>query len=145
MEHEGQDVIQEDPAVYGDQIELIKEEWYAYGRIPHKATDNIDFIGRNAFCVYCALMRFADRATGTCWPSSTTLMQMTGLSRRALFRELQRLSTLGMITRRQMRKKQKYGTNQYHMINPQYWRFPGDDFQACHGRHTAVEDVKSKT
>ena len=141
-EHSGNGRMQEDPAVYGDQLELIKEEWYAYGRIPHMATEHIDFIGRNAFCVYCALMRFADRATGVCWPSVEMLMQMTGLSRRALFRELARLSTLGMITRTQMRKNQKYGSNRYHMVNPQHWQFAVDGFYECHTRHSGTKHVK---
>lgn len=137
--------VQEDAAVYGDQIALERGDWYHYARIPNGAIDNIDFLGRNAFCVYCALLRFADKQTGICWPSVAGLCRMTGLARRSLFRELARLSKLGLIERVQMRRGSKFGNNKYRMINPNFWQFPGDDFYECQERHTESNNDKSKT
>jgi hypothetical protein len=51
-----------------------------------------------ALLVYTVLQRYADRATGQCWPSIATIAGKLGISTNSVRKHVQHLATLGLIS-----------------------------------------------
>ena len=55
-------------------------------------------IGALGVAVYAVLQRYADRATGQCWPSVATIARLLRLSKNCVKKYLHLLARLGLIT-----------------------------------------------
>lgn len=80
--------------------------------------ESIAEMGRNAFAVYCVLLRCMNNER-MAWPSWKRLMRLSGLSRNMIGKALKTLENRGFLTRMQGRRKGAYSSNMYY-INDLY-------------------------
>ena len=114
--------IQEAPEAYGDQFE-IEDKRRQFIMIDFAVVENMAKLGKNAFVVYCALVRFASKDR-VAYPSWKKLQAVTGLGHHSVRNALRELQKWELIEATQRRKSGSFSSNSYSLPDLASWNPP---------------------
>ena len=106
--------VQEPAEEYGDQIE-IRDHRHNFTIIDNAVYDILLPEHRSAFIVYAVLCRFANRQRQA-WPSLSRIAKLCKMSRRTIQEHVHGLEKLGLVRIGQLRKKGKFSSNLYELL-----------------------------
>lgn len=123
--------VQEPAEEYGEQLHVDNQIEYNFTPLPNAVYAMWPHLGNDAFLVYILLVKFADRQTHICWPSTDTMRNLTGFGKNKLSRCIKVLREHNMVATHQLRKGREYGTNRYTLLPVKDW----DMVSPIQGRH----------
>ena len=130
-------IFVEEDSDYHDRFIMLYEDFL-------QAAHNLS---SSEFFVLIMLKKFANYKTDDAWPSVTTLMNLTGLSKPTVLTALKGLQekNVVVIKKRYDPDKKMYRSNLYHIIsNPKNWKISKDEIKKVPDSTTLVRQNQTK-